>query len=56
MLNDDYDNHILEIRRAPRTFRELHERCENCNHPYHDHFNPDDQCWCNCCYFRARGD
>ena len=44
----DFEEGIIELRRAPRTFRELHEKCKKCSHLYHDHFNPDDECWCGC--------
>lgn len=51
-MNDEEG--IIELRRAPRTFRELHEKCFICGHPFHDHFNPDDECWCGCKHFRSK--
>lgn len=45
------DKGVMGLRRAPRTFRQLHEKCKKCGHPFHDHFNPDDECWCGCMHF-----
>lgn len=34
----------IEIRRAPLTFRERHEKCLHCGHTKANHHNPDDEC------------
>jgi len=52
----EFGTGVIETRRAPRTFRELHEKCFKCDHPYHDHFNPDDECWCGCKHFIYKSD